>query len=151
MSTAHHPQTDGQTERANHTVEEMLRAYVSPLHNDWDEFLIPAEFAYNNSIQASTGFTPFFLTNGRHPHTPLSLALDQLSPHQTNNPPAYDFIDRFHKHLARAKHLLSLAQQRHANQKCTDTAFNTGDYVLLSTKHLNMRVHESSTPKFLNT
>eukprot|EP00983_Pelagomonas_calceolata_P039704 1137302-Pelagomonas_calceolata.AAC.1 len=132
MSIAHHPQTDGQTERANRTAEDMLRAYVSPLHNNWDEFLTPAEFAYNNSIQASTGFTPSSLTDKRHPHTPPSLALDQLSPHQTKNLPAYDFINRFQKHLARAKHLLSLAQQRqqrHANQKPTDTAFNTREYV----------------------
>ena len=39
MSTASHPQTDGLNERANRTVEDMLRAYVSPHHNDWDQHL----------------------------------------------------------------------------------------------------------------
>ena len=39
MSTAYHPQSDGQTERANRVLEEALRAYVSPLHDDWDEHL----------------------------------------------------------------------------------------------------------------
>ena len=73
MSTSHHPQTDGQTERANRTIEDMLRAYVAPHQSDWDEHLIAAEFAYNNSVQASTGSTPFYLNHGRHPHTPLSL------------------------------------------------------------------------------
>jgi len=73
MSTSHHPQTDGQTERANCTIEDMLRAYVAPHQSDWDEHLIAAEFAYNNSVQGSTGFTPFYLNHGRHPHTPLSL------------------------------------------------------------------------------
>eukprot|EP00983_Pelagomonas_calceolata_P073551 1152171-Pelagomonas_calceolata.AAC.10 len=81
---AHHPQADGQTERAKRTVEDMLRAYVSPFHNNWDEILISAEFAYNKSAEDSTGFTPFFLTNDHHPHTQLSLALDQLTPELPN-------------------------------------------------------------------
>jgi putative transposase len=46
MSTSHHPQTDGQTERANRTIEDMLRAYVAPHQPDWDEHLIAAKFAY---------------------------------------------------------------------------------------------------------
>ena len=57
MSTSHHPQTDGQTERANRTIEDMLRAYEAPHQSDWDEHLIAAEFAYNNSVQASTDST----------------------------------------------------------------------------------------------
>jgi len=69
ISTSHHPQTDGQTERANHTVEDMLRAYVSPLQLDWDEHLVAAEFAYNNILHASTGYTPFYLNYGRHPYS----------------------------------------------------------------------------------
>lgn len=150
ISTAHHPQTDGQTERANRTIEDMLRAYVSPLHNNWDEYLIPAEFAYNNSLQASTGFTPFYLTNGRHPYTPLSLAFDQARPQTQEQVPAYDFFNRFHKHLSRAKdalHKAQFRQQHYANQHRHDTQFAVGDYVLLSTQHLNMHVHENSTPK----
>jgi hypothetical protein len=53
MSTAYHPQSDGQTERANRTLEDMLRAYVSYRQDDWDKHLIAAEIAYNNSLQAS--------------------------------------------------------------------------------------------------
>jgi hypothetical protein len=47
MSTAFHPQTDGQTERLNRTLEEMLRAYVTYKQDQWDEYLPAAEFAYN--------------------------------------------------------------------------------------------------------
>src|SRR5687768_2324595 len=43
MSTANHPHTDGQTERANRTIEDILRGYVSPFHNDWDIHLPSAE------------------------------------------------------------------------------------------------------------
>ena len=72
MSTAYHPQTDGQTERANRTLEDMLRACVSDRQDDWDEHLTAIEIAYNNSEQASTGFTPFYLNSGQHPTFPLS-------------------------------------------------------------------------------
>jgi hypothetical protein len=67
MSSAYHPETDGQTERANRTIEDMLRAYVTPHQTDWDLHLTAIEFAYNNSVQASTGYTPFYLNYGRHP------------------------------------------------------------------------------------
>jgi transposase InsO family protein len=49
MSTAYHPQTDGQSERANRTLEEMLRSYVSKNHDDWDVHLPTLEFALSNS------------------------------------------------------------------------------------------------------
>ncbi len=48
-------------------IEDMLCAYVSPLHNNWNDYPVPAEFAYNNSVQSSTGFAPFYLTYGQHP------------------------------------------------------------------------------------
>jgi transposase InsO family protein len=70
MSTAYHPQTDGQTERANRTIIEMLRGYATSRRTDWDEHLIACEFAYNDSVNPSTGYTPFYLNHGRHPHSP---------------------------------------------------------------------------------
>ena len=114
MSTSHHPQTDGQTERANRMIEDMLKAYVAPHQSDWDEHLIAAEFAYNNSVQASTGFTPFYLIHGcRHPHTPLSLAVADNQPRtRDNNPAANDFAGRFKSELACAKDALHHAQER---------------------------------------
>lgn len=75
MSTAYHPQTDGQTERANRTMAEMLRAYVHPRQDDREEYLPLVEVAYNNSTQAFTKLTPFYLNYGRHPVTPISAAL----------------------------------------------------------------------------
>jgi len=73
MSTAYHPQTDGQTERANRTIEDMLRAHVSPHHDDWDKHLTTIEFAYNSSVQASTGYTAFYLNYGRHPEAAFDI------------------------------------------------------------------------------
>ena len=60
-STAFHPQTDGQTERTNRTLEQILRIYVSYKQNDWDKYLSTAEFAYNSAEQSTTKFSPFEL------------------------------------------------------------------------------------------
>ena len=51
MSTAFHPQTDGQTERTNRILEDYLRHYISPQQDDWDEWLYLAEFSVNNAWQ----------------------------------------------------------------------------------------------------
>jgi len=89
MSTAFHPQTDGQTERLNRTLEDMLRIYATYKQDTWDEYLPAAEFVYNNSKQASTGFTPFELDNGQHPITPITLATGAIN----NILAASDFIN----------------------------------------------------------
>jgi transposase InsO family protein len=75
MSTAFHPQTDGQTERANRTIEDLLRAYCSQEQKQWDKFLKPICFAYNQATQVSTGHSPFYLTHGYHPLCPATLHL----------------------------------------------------------------------------
>ncbi|MCO5591618.1 hypothetical protein L7F22_045607 [Adiantum nelumboides] len=68
FSSAYHPQTDGQTERVNQTLEEMLRHYIQIRLNTWEEYLPLVEFAYNNSFHTTIGMTPFQAAFG---HTPL--------------------------------------------------------------------------------
>ena len=67
LFTAFHPQTNGQTEQQNSTIEAYLRAFINWEQNDWVRFLPMAEFAYNNSKNASTGHTLFELNCGYHP------------------------------------------------------------------------------------
>lgn len=67
MSTAFHPQTDGQTERLNQTIETYLRAFVGKEQEDWVSLLPMAEFAYNNSVTVGTGITPFYANYGFYP------------------------------------------------------------------------------------
>lgn len=67
MSTAYHPQTDGQTERVNQTLEQYLRCYIDVMQDDWDKHLANAEFAYNNAAHEGTKNSPFFVEYGRHP------------------------------------------------------------------------------------
>ncbi|GMF59050.1 unnamed protein product [Phytophthora fragariaefolia] len=74
MSTAAHPETDGQTERVNRVLEDVLRSYATSF-SSWSQFLPLAEFALNNAEHASTGVTPFFANNARHPRVPALLAV----------------------------------------------------------------------------
>jgi transposase InsO family protein len=67
LSTAFHPQTDGQTERQNLTMEQYLRAFCNDEQDNWVELLPLAEFTYNNSVHASTSMAPFWAMYQRHP------------------------------------------------------------------------------------
>ncbi len=67
MSTAYHPQTDGQSEQMNQTVETYLRHYVNAKQNNWVQLLPIAQFTYNNARNETTGKTPFEANYGYHP------------------------------------------------------------------------------------
>ena len=69
MSTACYPQTDGQTERLNQTIEAYLRAFVAREQYDWVALLPMAEFTYNNSVTIGNDMTPFYGNYGFHPAT----------------------------------------------------------------------------------
>jgi hypothetical protein len=71
FSSAYHPQTDGQIERTNQVLEDMLRAYALKHGGSWDKSLSFAEFSYNNSYQASLKMAPFEALYGRKCRTPL--------------------------------------------------------------------------------
>jgi transposase InsO family protein len=71
FSSAYHPQTDGQTERTNQVLEDMLRAYALQHGSSWDKNLPYAEFPYNNSYQASLKMSPFETLYGRKYKAPL--------------------------------------------------------------------------------
>ena len=127
MSTAYHPQSDGQTERANRTLEEMLRQYVRPLHDDWDEHL---DMAINDAWQESVQETPFMLTYGQHPCNFLSL--------QTHShvPAAVVFTENMHCGTERANELLQRAKERqkaNADKERRDITYEVGEKLLLDT------------------
>jgi hypothetical protein len=71
FSSAYHPQTDGQTERANQVLVDMLRACALKHGGSWDKSLPYAEFSYNNSYEASLKMSPFEALYGRKCRTPL--------------------------------------------------------------------------------
>jgi hypothetical protein len=67
MSTSHHPQTDGQTAKANRTLEEIIRPYINYQQNNWDDLLPALEHAYNIGVHATTGLAPFMMNFGQIP------------------------------------------------------------------------------------
>ena len=71
FSTTYHPQTDGQTERVNQILEDMLRACVLSYGSKWEDCLPFAEFSYNNSYQSSLQMAPFEALYGKKCRTPL--------------------------------------------------------------------------------
>jgi len=72
LSTAFHPESDGQTERVNHTLEQYLRSYCSYQQDDWVSLLPFAEHAYNTSMSESTKASPFEINYGFSPQTQWS-------------------------------------------------------------------------------
>jgi transposase InsO family protein len=70
-STPFHPQTDGQMERVNQVLEDLLRACVLTYGSDWEKSLSYAEISYNSSYQASLKMAPFEALYGRKCQTPL--------------------------------------------------------------------------------
>jgi hypothetical protein len=68
FTSRYHPEGDGQTERANQTLEQYLRIYCNYQQDNWSELLPLAEFAYDNTPSATTGVSPFFTNKGYHPN-----------------------------------------------------------------------------------
>jgi hypothetical protein len=136
MSTANHPQSDGQTERMVRTLQEMLRSTISHEQHDWTDKLAALEFAYNNSIHPSTSLTPFELDLSRHPKTPYSLVMDTEKD--------VDAVEEFITKLEALQHQAIEALQKARDQQTRAVnknrprpqQFKEGDMVLISHKLL---------------
>ena len=137
FSTAFHPQTDGQTERMNQTVEQYLRIYCNYQQDDWSRLLPLAEFAINNAKQDSTNVSPFYANYGYHPRfsvTPLS------SDQNTVVPAAHELANRFKKLHETLVDNVKIAQDTQAcyyDAKHKQVTFNPGDKVWLSSMNLH--------------
>ena len=136
LSTAYHPQTDGQTERMNQEIEKHLRAYVNFHQNDWVTWLPSCQFAMNNTVKSSTGTTPFKLNFGQHPN-PGS------APAQTSSemPALDDFVKGLnHAQEAARKALEKTAEamKRFADKKRGPTTeYIVGQMVMLTSANLS--------------
>ena len=91
----------------NRVIVDMMRHYISPTHDDWYEHLTAIEFAINNAYQQSIGTTPFRLTYGQNPLTPVSLRIPKVE-----NPIAFRVDETLLERLQKAKQCLEAAQQR---------------------------------------
>uniref|UniRef100_A0A453RS25 Integrase catalytic domain-containing protein n=1 Tax=Aegilops tauschii subsp. strangulata TaxID=200361 RepID=A0A453RS25_AEGTS len=129
FSTALHPQTNGQTERVNQILEDMLRACALDYGSSWDDNLPYAEFSYNNSYQSSLKMAPFEALYGRRCRTPL--LWDEVGDRQLFRP---DLIKESERKVKLIRDRLKVAQTRqksYANSKRKETVYEAGDRVYL--------------------
>jgi hypothetical protein len=129
FSSAYHPQTDGQTERTNQILEDMLRACALQDQSGWDKRLPYAEFSYNNSYQASLKMSPFQALYGRSCRTPLQW--DQPGEKQVFGP---DILLEAEENIKMVRENLKIAQSRqrsYADTRRRDLSFEVGDFVYL--------------------
>ena len=80
MSTARHPQSDGQSEREIRTLITALRSFCNEHQDDWDDYLDMLELGFNSAVQASTQHTPYELLYGRAPRLPIDTAIAPFAP-----------------------------------------------------------------------
>jgi transposase InsO family protein len=130
LSTAFHPQTDGQTERVNAVVEQHLRAYVTYLQDDWVDYLFLAEFAGNNQVSDTTSLSPFFANLGYHPRYDFELDIRVDAPEEREAQTAAERLEHIHE-VARVE--MRYAQMRQADgadrHRMPAPAFQPGDLV----------------------
>ena len=151
MGTAFHPQSDGQTERANRTLETMLRSVVNFKQSDWHKHLPLAELACNSAVQSTTGVSPFQLVYGREAALPLDHALAPLREGMAPCPSAEEFAAKMQAVWSRAQQAIAAAglrQKKAADKRLREAAFAVGDKVMLSTEHLQLTDARARTAKF---
>jgi hypothetical protein len=129
MSTAYHPQTDGQSERTIQTIEDMLRVCALDFEGSWDEHLPLVEFSYNNSYHASIGMPPYEALYGRKCRSPVYW--DEVGEKKLLGPELIqqtkEAVELIQKRLIAAQN----RQRKYADKSRKDIEFEKGEAVLL--------------------
>ena len=145
LSTAYHPQSDGNTERCHRTIEQILRAFVHTDHFGWLSNLSLAEFAYNNNVHSSTMYSPFVSNYGFDPRTPYNL----IEPPLETNKDSEDVLDRImtvHSIIIDQLKIAKAVQKHYADLRCMPKEFEVNDKVMLST--INLKLLNQPSKKF---
>ena len=137
FNTAFHPEADGQSEVTIRVLENFLWLYIEHRPSTWTAQLPLAEFATNNGVNVSTGFTPFYLNSGQHPVIPTVL-LARGKP-KSSNEGVKEALERMKTALADAQTNLQRAQER--MKRAVDKwrrseTYKVGDEVVLTTPNL---------------
>lgn len=145
LSSAYHPESDGQTENANGTMEQYLRAHVSYLQDDWVDWLPMAEFTANNAPSATTQVSPFYANYGFDPRMGFEPPLSQpedLSRHRLiQHQAAEDFATRMETINDCLRTEMQYAQSVYEDQanssRAPAPAYKVGDKVWLNTRNIH--------------
>ena len=145
LSTAFHPQTDGQMERVNQELKQYLRMFINHRQEQWPEWLGTAEFAYNNKAYSSTRTSPFKANYRQDPRMGFE------GRKKGKYAGAEKFIKKMKEIQEEAKAVLGKAQadmKKYANKKRSDVEkYKVGDLVMLSTKDLKYQMIRRRTEK----
>jgi hypothetical protein len=129
LSTANHPETDGQTERVNQSVECYLRCFASAHPHHWAKWISLCEFWYNTNWHSSSGKSPFELIYGRQPRYFGVTATSHIAPSDIK-----EWLDERTVIIASVRQHLLRMQQRmkdQADKHHTERTFAVGDKVFL--------------------
>jgi transposase InsO family protein len=144
-STAFHPQTDGQTERANRTFLEQIRHYTGHNYKDWSEYVPALEYAVNCMENDSIGMPPFMADLGRLPITPLILVNGGDSTRATRIEATSEMIERLQSIFEEAMAAMGDAQgvqKEQADRKRRAEEFEVDDLVWLSSVNIRIPAFE---------
>jgi len=138
FSTAFHPQTDGQTERVNQTLEQYLRMFCSYQQNNWADLLSSAEFTYNNTDHSSTKYSPFYANTGYHPLHPSTI----IDLTESQAPSVTERLERIRSLHTALKSNMQESQERYTKyydmkRQDSSNAFKVGDLVWLNRKNID--------------
>ncbi|CDJ56293.1 Retrotransposon nucleocapsid protein, related [Eimeria maxima] len=135
LSSPYHPQTDGQTERVNRTLEQMLRTYIQTDEKEWEHLLPALELAYNTTPHSSTELSPFEVMIGENPLTAADLDIVGTLP-PTLSPPMTKLFQRLceraQAHILQAK----WRQKYYADSRRRPMEYKVGDRLWISSRHL---------------
>ena len=143
LSSAYHPQTDGQTERVNQDMETYLRIFCSHRKDDWVKWLHLAEFAYNNRPHSTTKISPFMANNLSQP----KWSIDQSTEHMTH-PAAQELLQEMKSVEDELKACLNLAADRMKDlYNAGDIpTFAIGDKVFLDARNIKEKIQTKDEP-----
>ncbi|KAL0556882.1 hypothetical protein IC582_005399 [Cucumis melo] len=129
FSTAFHPQTDGQTERLNQVLEDMLRACALEFPGSWDSHLHLMEFSYNNSYQATIGMAPFEALYGKCCRSPVCWG--EVGEQRLMGPELVQSTNEAIQKIRSRMHTAQCRQKSYADVRRKDLEFEVGDKVFL--------------------
>ncbi|KAL5769827.1 hypothetical protein ACOSP7_013981 [Xanthoceras sorbifolium] len=129
MSSAYHPQTDGQTEVVNRCIEQYLRCFVHQQPRKWHSFLPWAEFWYNTTYHSSAGMTPFQALYGRPPPTIPHYNEGHCQVNEVDS--SLTSRDALLRHLKENLHAANNRMKQQADSKRRDIEYHVGDCVFL--------------------
>jgi len=133
MSTVDHPQSDGQAERANYSIIQLLKTFCSENAKSWSSLLPTLEFAHNNAPNKSSGVSPFFACTGAHPRVAQDFVAGPLATHQSMG---VDLLARLKTISQKVRDSLTDAQDSQAeiaNRGRREVVYKIGDKVWLDT------------------